>query len=235
MIRTLPLPLFAFALLVYGCGTPATDQAIHARDTDSIPKVERPSWTGFYTDTVPCADCPGIITRLHLKADSTYLLTDQYLERDSIPYGEMGRWTVAEDKLSLHTGDAPRLWKRDGNRLDPLDQEGMPIESPLALSIERVEGFPGGAMYLTGGYVYYADAHSFTPVGSAFAYPVAMDKAGVQGAGLALERLYAKLVKTPPTPLQVRIVATLITGPAMEGNGTEQYIHVERLEGPVGK
>lgn len=62
-----------------------------------------------------------------------------------------------------------------------------------------------------------------------------MDPAGVKGAGLELEKKYSKQVKTPPGPMSVRIIATLRTGPAMEGNGTEQYIHVERVEGEEGK
>ncbi|MBP8823937.1 MAG: copper resistance protein NlpE N-terminal domain-containing protein [Flavobacteriales bacterium] len=223
------------ALLVSACSSPAPEEAPLTTTTDTIPKAELQVWAGFYADTVPCADCPGIITRLHLKADSTYILTDEYLERDTVPYGQIGSWSVAANTLTLQTSDVPRLWTLDGERLNPLDQEGKPIDSPLSYSIVRVDSFPAGPMHLTGNYVYYADSHSITPDGSRFAIPVAMDAAGVKGAGLELEKLYAKQVKTPPDPLAVRIIATLRTGPAMEGSGTEQYIHVERVEGEVGK
>lgn len=229
------LPLAALALLVSACSAPAPEEAPLTTTTDSIPKAETQIWTGFYTDTVPCADCPGIITRLHLKADSTYILTNEYLERDTVPYGQIGSWSVAGNTLTLQTNDVPRLWKIEGDHLNPLDLEGKPIDSPLSYSIERVDSFSSGPMHLSGNYVYYADSHSFTPDGSRFAIPVAMDAAGVKGAGLELEKQYAKQVKTPPDPLAVRIIATLRTGPAMEGSGTEQYIHVERVEGEAGK
>ncbi len=235
MSMKLLFPVAAVVLLASACGPPSTEKGPAASATDSVPKAETLAWAGFYADTVPCADCPGIITRLHLKADSTYILTDEYMERDSIPYGQIGSWSVAGNALTLHTSDVPRLWKFEGDRLNPLDQEGKPIDSPLSYSIERVDSFPAGAMHLTGSYVYYADSHSFTPEGGRFSIPVAMDPAGVKGAGLELEKKYSKQVKTPPGPMSVRIIATLRTGPAMEGNGTEQYIHVERVEGEEGK
>jgi uncharacterized lipoprotein NlpE involved in copper resistance len=231
MKTLLPLSLLLF---IAACGTPDTKQA-PAPVRDSLVEPSPTAWVGFYRDTVPCADCPGIVERLHLKADSTYVLTDLYMERDSIPFGQIGRWTVERGILTLRTDGVARRWKQDGQRLAPLDQEGKPIESPFSYSIERVDSFPIGLMHLTGGYVYYADSHSFTPDGSGVPYPVAMDEAGKAGAGLELERSYSANVKDPPTPLRVRITATLRTGPAMEGDGTEQYIHVERLDGEVGK
>ncbi len=224
------VPVAALYLAISACGTRSAKEPAQTNASDTVPKAEPLAWTGFYADTVPCADCSGIITRLHLKADSTYILTDEYMERDSVPYGQLGTWSVAGSTLTLRTGDNPRLWKLDGDRLNPLDQDGKVIDSPMSYSIQRVDTFRTGAMHLAGNYVYYADSHSFTPAGSRFAIPVAMDPPGVKGAGLELEKLYVKHVKTPPDPMPVRIVATLRTGPAMEGNGTEQYLHVERLE-----
>lgn len=216
--------MLAAAAVLTACGTPETNnEAKTGIDTNA--EESTPDWPGYYADTVPCADCPGIVERLHLRVDSTYVMTDVYLERDSIPYGQIGSWTVHGDTLTLHTGKEARLWAHDGNRLDPLDQEGKRIESPLSFSIERVDSFAYGPMHLNGGYVYYADAHSFTPDGSKYPFPVAADSTSMQ-----LEKRYLKQVKDPPAPLQVRITATLRSGPAMEGEGTEAYIHVLRVE-----
>ena len=74
-------------------------------------------WVGLYADTLPCADCPGILTQLDLRADSTYVMRDRYLERDSIPYGTSGQWTVSGDMLTLNTADVPIRWKLEGDRL----------------------------------------------------------------------------------------------------------------------
>ena len=148
-------------------------------------KVENPEptapiqWVGLYADTLPCADCPGILTQLDLRADSTYVMRDQYLERDSIPYGTIGEWTVSGELLTLRTADVPMKWRMDGSK---------------------------------------------------FVIPVAMDEPGVKGAGLELERVYMKRIKTAPDPLYVEVVATLRVGPAMEGDDTEEYLYIERLE-----
>lgn len=187
-------------------------------------------WAGLYADTLPCADCPGILTQLDLRADSTYVMRDLYLDRDSIPYGTIGRWTVSGDVLTLITADVPMRWARTEGRLERRQPDGTPIRTSLPNSIGPVAHFSASPMRLTGGYVYYADSHNFTPCGSEFIIPVAMDEAGVEGAGLALERAYGERVATPPDPLYVEVVATLRIGPAMEGDGTDEYLYIERLE-----
>lgn len=187
-------------------------------------------WVGLYADTLPCADCPGILTQLDLRADSTYVMRDRYLERDSIPFGTIGQWTVAGDMLTLKTADVPMRWKLEGDKLVRRDADGGPVETTLPNSIRRVANFGSLPMHLSGAYVYYADSHSFTPCGSKFVIPVAMDEAGTGGAGLELERAYSNRIKTPPDPLFVEVTASLRTGPAMEGDGTEEYLYIERLE-----
>ncbi|MCC6838840.1 MAG: copper resistance protein NlpE N-terminal domain-containing protein [Flavobacteriales bacterium] len=222
------LPIAALALLAT-CGAPSTVDERLPVATDSLPPAE-PAWAGTYADTVPCADCPGIFTVLELREDSTYVLRRRYLERDSIPYGEIGEWSVAGDRLTLTTADAPMGWSRSGDVLEPLDAEGKPIDSPLSYAIRRVGAMPASAMYLTGGYVYYADSHSLTPCGSKYAIPVAMDPAGIEGAALELERTYGKLKPGTQLPVYVRVVATLREGSAMEGDGTDEYLYLLKLE-----
>ncbi len=187
-------------------------------------------WVGLYADTLPCADCPGILTQLDLRADSTYVMRDHYLERDSIPNGTIGEWTVSGQLLTLRTADVPMQWKMDGDKLERRAADGGPIETTLPNSIRRVANFGSSPMHLTGAYVYYADSHSFTPCGSKYVIPVAMDEPGVKGAGLELERVYMKKIKSGPDPLYVNVTATLRVGPAMEGDGTDEYIYIERLE-----
>jgi copper homeostasis protein (lipoprotein) len=211
------------------CQTPANR-------TDQVPKHSRAvpapafSWAGSWSDTIPCADCPGILTRLDLRADSTYVLRSLYLERDSIPQGQIGKWTVMDDILVLATADVPMRWGVKGDALEMLGPDGRPAESALPYAIQRTAIPDTAPMHLAGAYVYYADSHGFTPEGAGFVLPVAMDPPGVKGAALELERAYARRVKTPPDPLYVRITASLREGPAMEGNGTEEYLHVLRVE-----
>lgn len=194
------------------------------------------TWTGSYADTIPCADCPGIFTQLDLRDDSTYVLRSLYLERDSIPYGQIGKWTVKGGILVLATEDMPMHWGPKGDGLEMLGEDGSPAESGLPYTLQRTAGPAAAPMHINGAYVYFADSHHFTPQGAGFSLPVAMDPPGMKSAGLELERTYTKRVKTPPDPLPVQLTATLQAGPAMEGKGTQEYLRVLRVEqvGQVG-
>lgn len=226
-IHALPVILLLFA----SCGTEHPEEK-HPEEQHSVPAdVIKPKaaivWTGLYSETLPCADCPGILTQLELRADSTFVLREKYLERDSVPNGRMGQWRTKGMKLFLN-GKAE--WTMGPKGLERLDIHGGPIDTPLPNTIHRVKTFGSGPMLLTGAYVYYADSHSFKPCGSAYAIPVAMDVAGEKGAGLELERTYHKKVKSPPAPLYVQVTATMRVGPAMEGDGQDEYIHIDKLE-----
>lgn len=221
-------PLFPFlstALLLASC-TGTTDQARETTAaTDSTAAPTTMTWVGSYADTLPCADCPGTFTRLVLRDDSTYVLYSQYLDRDSIPFGEIGGWTASGDMLTLNNGETPGRYRMANDVLERLDADRKPVDSPLNYSLRRVPRVGAVNMHLSGGYVYYADSHNFTPAGSRFPLPVMGDS-----AALELERMYTKQVKNPPAPMPVRIIARLQDGPAREGNGTEEYIRVERVE-----
>lgn len=217
-------------LLILAACQGETGQTVRSTDAPEITTAPV-EWIGSYADTLPCADCPGIYTMLELRYDSTYVLREEYLDRDSIPYGTIGTWTVDGDKLVLRTLETPMYWVKEGDRLQRLDTEGKKINSELNYSIAPYDFYPGIPVRLTGGYVYYADSHRFTPCGAGFSYPVAMDPAGTEAAGLELERTYMKLVQDAPNPLYVQVVATFQSGPAMEGDGLDEYLHIERLEG----
>jgi heat shock protein HslJ len=64
-------------------------------------------WAGAYEGVVPCADCPGIKTRLTLNRDGTYERMTQYLERQG----------TAETVRGLFT------WQANGNAIT-LDEHG---------------------------------------------------------------------------------------------------------------
>jgi hypothetical protein len=84
--------------MVWACG-----EERKSKRTDSRPKEgkmvfrEIPSWMGSYQDTLPCADCPGILTRIDFKSDSTYKKSIVYLGKEPIfdyTFSTTGRWNV---------------------------------------------------------------------------------------------------------------------------------------------
>lgn len=99
-------------------------------------------FAGIFRGTLPCADCPGIETRLQLEADGSYTLEETYLERGG-PYASQGTWTAEQDGTRLRLdpngkSEADRLFaivSQDTLRL--LDGAGKPIADGLPHELAR--------------------------------------------------------------------------------------------------
>jgi copper homeostasis protein (lipoprotein) len=220
-------------LLLASCQSPAPPgkQAVtSAADTTGHSALTE--WAGLYSNTLPCADCPGILTELELRPDSIFVLRERYLERDSIPFGHIGKWSVVQGNLVLAMGGGagPQHWSPVSGGLERLGLNGRPVESTRAFTIHRAKSIGTSPMRLTGAYLFDGGSNNFRPCGSAYAFPVALDMPEERGAGLSLEKLYRKKVKHRGDPLFVKVVVDLRIGPAMEGDGTEEYLHIDSLE-----
>jgi len=108
-------------------------------------------WQGSYYGVLPCADCEGIETELHLIADENNLDSGQY-ERLSHYLGkEDGRffkqsgtfqWQASGRNIELiNNGDIESTWQVRENALQMLDQEGDAIQSELsaAYRLEKIQ------------------------------------------------------------------------------------------------
>lgn len=186
---------------------------------------------GLYSGTLPCADCPGILTELELRPDSIFILRERYLERDSVPFGHIGKWGIAQGNvlLAMGGGSGPEHWRPVADGLERMGLDGKPIEGAPVFSIHRVQNIGSSSMRVTGAYVFDGGSHSFRPCGSAYAFPVALEMADEQGVGGSLEQIYRKKVKHTGDPLFVEVLLDTRTGPAMEGDGTEEYLHIDRV------
>ncbi len=224
--------------LLAACGRPPAAQ-------DPVePGAKDPSasgeLTGYFTDTLPCADCPGILTDLWVRGDSTFILQERYLDRDSIPYGTMGQWHVVNGLITIgYTGDKPYFFRPFSGGLELVDESGASDESSLDYTLERLAGESDGyvpRMRLKGTFIYMADAQSFQPCGSRYAWPCAggMDMSEEEGeplngfSNVHLQRAYLKAVKQGGRPWVVEAICSMSMGPAMEGDGTDEYIWIER-------
>jgi uncharacterized lipoprotein NlpE involved in copper resistance len=88
-----------------GSATPL--EPMTTKPADSHTSQNSLDWAGVYEGVSPCADCPGIKTRLTLNRDGTYERVMQYLERP-VP---------AETVRGLFT------WQASGNAIT-LDEHG---------------------------------------------------------------------------------------------------------------
>lgn len=64
---------------------------------------------GMYSATLPCADCPGIVTHLTLNADSTAALTSLYMDADNTSETVNGSWSFADSVFTVKTADGNTL------------------------------------------------------------------------------------------------------------------------------
>ncbi len=127
---------------------PAAEPVTPAPAADARPSAQSApfdvkAFAGTFTGTLPCADCPGIDTRIVLAADGTYTISESYQGRSAPELKGDGTWTVEQDNQRLRLdpnskSDNDRqfaILSHDEIRL--LDLEGKPIESSLPYNLKR--------------------------------------------------------------------------------------------------
>lgn len=150
MIKTLT---FAAALLgLVACSPePASTPAAAAPAASE----ETPELLGVFTGVVPCADCPGIETKLTLTrkgphwGDGTYELVETYQGRGE-PVVSTGEWGTLRGSATdpdatvyeLNPGDPERAryFRRDGDAaLRMLDAELAELPATMPYTLTQVE------------------------------------------------------------------------------------------------
>lgn len=91
-------------------------------------------WAGTYGGTLPCADCPGIRTRIELREDGTFTRSLMYLDEDERPRTDTGRftWDDSGSRITLGEGANAQPYQVGENVLFHLDQSGQRITGELA-------------------------------------------------------------------------------------------------------
>jgi len=124
-MRAWALVLFAVASMVAGCmprhpGGAVPDPAHNSRNALD--------WAGVYEGVLPCADCPGIRTRLTLRQDGTYELSRLYIDRDREPRLAGGRftWQPGDSAIALEAGHGGQRFAVGEGRLALLEPAAAP-------------------------------------------------------------------------------------------------------------
>ena len=125
-MRTACLLLLALSLALTAC--------IPRQAADGAPLGADPAhssrnsldWAGAYEGVLPCADCPGIKTRLLLFADGHFELSTQYLDRQPAPQSASGRfsWNSAGSTVTLDAAGFGQQFQVGEGRLLQLNQDG---------------------------------------------------------------------------------------------------------------
>lgn len=138
MRTALPFCIMAAVLLSACAGQQAPDAPPADREGPALAGGHNAhnvlDWAGAYEGTLPCADCPGIRTRLVLDSQDKYELHTQYLDRQPRPDVVRGTFTWQSDGSSIQldqAGDGQRYFVAEG-RLIALNRDGSHPQGPLA-------------------------------------------------------------------------------------------------------
>ncbi len=140
-MRTMHLFLFSLALALAAC--------MPRQPADRAPASADPAhnsrnsldWAGVYEGVLPCADCPGIRTRLTLRQDGTYELSRLYIDRDREPRLAGGRftWQPSDNAIALEAGHGGQRFAVGEGRLALLEPGAAPRwPQPVRYVLDRV-------------------------------------------------------------------------------------------------
>ena len=123
-MKKMILPVLLTGLFAVSCSKKEeakteTPQAVEADSAQAQPeeaaKAEAPKkHVGEFSGKLPCADCPGIETKLTLNDDGSFLLDETYLEKKDGQFNAKGSYEVSADgafvTLKEEGNDKPRVF-----------------------------------------------------------------------------------------------------------------------------
>lgn len=130
------LPALCAALLMTACGGGAKSANADAATTEATDTLSQDTaYCGTYRGTLPAADCPGIKTVLTIKADSTYSLSSDYIDRQNGHSEESGIYHKNGDVIELVTpssGEKTYYKVKDANSVIMTDSVGTEPQGETA-------------------------------------------------------------------------------------------------------
>ena len=137
-MKKMILPVLLTGLFAVSCSKKEeakaeTPQAVEADSAQAQPeeaaKAEAPKkHVGEFSGKLPCADCPGIETKLTLNEDGSFLLDETYLEKKDGQHNSKGSYEVSEDgafvTLKEEGNDKPRVFLVEENAAYLVDKVG---------------------------------------------------------------------------------------------------------------
>ena len=221
-------------LCLFGCTTtPEPREELPVPDTPE--EVGPAGWTGYYSGSTADEE-----VSLWVRPDSMFILQRKLIGQDSVPEGTFGRWHPRGNELQLSTGKTELgvYQVGDDGALTPGSGEGS-SGGPV---LERLADAIGDAvprMRVSGTYVLVANAQSFKPCDADHVWPCVggMDLGEEEGEavnGFSNEDLlnaYRKAVAKDGDPWELEVICTLGLGPAMEGEGSDEYLFIESVTG----
>ena len=222
-------PVAALLILLNACGggSEQPDKATVPGVPSTAPVATDP-YIGYYSNMVVVDDIPGVEMELWLRADSSYVLRETHRGPEAFPAGTFGRWHVVDGLLATGSGtDKPEFWRVTENGLLNVGEDGQDFTDGTHNLLTRVPNVVMNeipVMRVRGRYRYAANSHSFEPTGSGRDFPLA-----VAELALEMEQRFAERKNPQAAFLCGEMECMLTVGPAMEGNGTDEYLYAVRF------
>ena len=219
--------IFFSVLFLCACHN-STLQSTSADSTTAkkTPGFEVKQLSGVFYDTLPCADCPGIATRIYLKPDNSFIMEQAYVGKN-IVY-DMGKWYTTDSILKLTSTEGPRQFKIISYaEIKLLDNEGRMINDTAArLSLRRnnVPFKPLQPVPVEGLFRATGDTMNIHICVLGKDYPVALAPGAV-----SLPAAYSKAATQKNQPVFVKLAGHFELRPALNDTTTQDFFVVENF------
>jgi len=120
---------------------PVAVESAPAKVAEDVP-FDIKGFAGTFSGTLPCADCPGIDTKITLKPDGSYMLHETYQGKKGSFDGD-GTWTAEENGQRIRLdpnskSENDRVFAvKSKDEIETLDMEGKPIASTAPRALKR--------------------------------------------------------------------------------------------------
>lgn len=182
---------------------------------------------GLFYDTLPCADCPGIATKLYLKPDNSFIMEQAYVGK-SVMY-DLGKWSVTDSILKLNSSEGPRQFKiLNYAEIKLLDNEGRILydTTNTRITLKRnntpfktLQPVPVEGVFSATG-----DTMNIMICATGNNYPVALAPAAMN-----MKTVYNKAAHQKNEPLYAQLNGHFELRPSLKGTSTQDFFVVEHF------
>lgn len=207
---------FFFFFVSFSFFSCQSSESIDAQITDSslvsevieVPVLADISEPMFFSDTIPCTNCPGIVYQLSLTTDSTYIFSEELLGPKNSPYVQFGRTAKKDSVITLFMPNTKQV------KFQVTDTGMLILDRKTDINTGNedftLDPRPNGSFDLTqlyiidGAYFYSTDDANFTPCGQLISYPV---KPG--GASFDAEKIFLNKRNDNYEPVYLRALISI--------------------------
>ena len=180
--------------------------------TASIARIEN----SFFTDTVPCNGCPGVVYQLFFSLDTTYMFSEEILGQKQRPTLHYGRFNQNDSMVTLFLSKSRQVKFRitdTGMLMINDDEQVLNGKEYFLLEKDLYGKFDLSQSYIIdGAYFYNSSGAIFTPCGQSASYPV-----NPGGGGFEAEKIFLNRGKNNKSPVYLRALIRIMESKDLAG------------------